>query len=1734
MHPDYEWQDALADDGRCALVRGRRRRTGAPVLIRRPHQAAGAAALQREAAVAAALSSAATLLPRWVDAPPPGLLVMEDPGGELLAARLARGPLPIDEALAVAVQLAGQLAELHGAGLVHRALRPQAVWCDGPRAWLVDLGEAAPAGARAARPAEPARLVYLAPEQTGRLQAEADARSDLYALGIVLHEMLAGTPPFRSDDPLAQIHWHLAGPVAPPVREDVPVPPVLSAIVARLLAKQPQERYQTAAGLAQDLAVCARDWAALGRIPAFPLGRRDIGERLVPPERLYGREREVHLLLEAFDAVCAGRGGGTMLLVEGYSGIGKTALIEQLVRPIVRKRGCFISGKFDQVARGVPFGALVQAFRALVRELLTESEERLAQWREAIAAGLGANGGVLAEVIPEIEFIVGPQPVPAALGGVEAQNRFQRVLEGFLAALAQPAHPLVLFLDDLQWADAATLGLLEPLASSAEVRGLMLMGAYRDHELDASPHLVRTLAALQRAGVELTRVTLGPLALPDLVALVADTLHASAAQAEPLARIVQAKTGGNPFFAIQFLRDLARDGHLRFDDAENRWTYSAEALARAPLADNVIDLMTRAIRRLPAKAQYALTLAACIGNRFDRATLAVVSEQSAAATAEDLAQARAEGLIVPAAGEGADAEAYAFLHDRVQQSAYALIPAERRRMVHLAVGRLLRSRATAAQREAGAFDIVEQLNHGRSLITDPAERREVAALNLVAGRRAKSATAHERARELFEAGLDLLGDACWTLDAPLALELGLEHAECLSLGGRFEDALAALNGLLPHAATPVARARVLRLCSLQHESLGRYAQALERMREGLAGLGVRFADDEAGQQGELEAAIETIEVLRGGRPIDALVELPMMQDDALRLVASMLTDIWSAAYIHGDTTLARLLSATLVRLSLAHGNVEESAYGYVTHAITVGAVRGDAAQAHAWGRLALAVNDRFADTRRRAKVYQQFHAHVHFWCAPFAEGVAYAREACRAGLDGGDFLYAAYAAGTELWAAYLAAPDLMRFVREYAPSVALIEKLKSPGFADAARVLLGAARALQGRTAAPLSLGDASFDEAAFLVRYRDNAFFLGLHAVVSLQLAVLLGTPGEALQAARRARPLAAHLPGTVWPVLEDFWHGLALAAGLETLPAAERAGARAELGSLQAAFATRAVHCAENFRTAALLLASEVARVDGRLRDAVERCEEAIEFADGLPVPMWHALAHELHGRLRLLTGKPSMACATLLRARERYVQWGALAKAEAMRRQYPVLAERERGPAGAAPADAGTLADVQALHADPADALDLFSLLKATQAIAGETGFADLLGRLLQIAIENAGAERGALVLDGDDGPRLYAAEAGEAAVRDERGVPLARADAVPAGIVHFVRRTGEALVLADAAADAQFGADPYVQRHRPRALACLPVRRQGRMLGALLLEHRGIAAVFTPQRVDTLRVLAAQAAISVENVRLVAGLQREIDERREAQEQLGAALAEVRRLKDDLEAENTYLRRDLIANVSHDLRTPLVSMRGYLEVLALRGDTLDAAQRAQYLGIAVRQSERLATLIDELFELAKLDFRGLQLNRERFQFGEFAVDVTQKFELAAREQGVALALRCAPGLPPVQADIALMERVLDNLVANALRHTPRGGQVCIGVESAAGRLTVEVADTGCGIPPADLPFVFDRFYRASNAAAAAQQGTGLGLAITKRIVELHGGQVRAESDGARGARFIVSVPLAAEAV
>jgi Nif-specific regulatory protein len=1408
-----------------------------------------------------------------------GCLVMEDGGGEPLSELPISGRIELNCFFNLAIRLSTILAELHRQNITHRNLNPRGILHNPAtgEVWLADLSRAVKATDEVQDSLSPhllhGMLAYASPEQTGRMNRATDYRTDFYSLGITFYELLTGHLPFDSSDVLELIHWHIAKTPAAPAELDPKIPEPLSRIVMKLLAKTAEDRYQSAAGLRADLEVCASEWAAKGRIASSALGalgERDVSDRFLIPRKLYGRDRDVEELVAAFDRTCEGQ--TTMMLVAGYSGIGKTSLIQELYKPIIRQRGYFISGKFDQVARGTPFGALIQALRALVRQLLGESEERLAVWRDRLSAAMGASGGALAEVIPEIELIVGKQQPMPVVGPMEALNRFQSVFRNFVGALARPEHPLVVFLDDLQWADAATLGLLQPLLASPGIQSLFLMGAYRNNEVDAAHLLTRTMEGLESAGVELRRVDLGPLELPDLTRFISDTLRGGFATADdleaaPLAGLVWEKTAGNPFFVIQFLKALKQEGFLRFDYDRGRWTYRIDEIVGAAMTDNVVDLMTRKIQRLSARTQRALTLASCIGNSFDQQTLAIVSEQSPETTAEVLKEAIDDRLILPIADHP---QSYAFLHDRVQQAAYALIPEEWKQLVHLAVGRLLRERAEREQSEENMFDVVHHLNLGRGLIADDAERLALAQLNLSAGRKARSSTAYNAALDTLKAGAGLLKESEWESDYDLAFALHLEAAECQNLCGNFDEAEAAFELLLERAKTHLDRARVHSLRIVQYENLSRYADAIASAREALSLFGVAFPSSEPEQQATLEREVEEIQSLLGERSIASLLDLPTMTDPEIRMVMNILTTIWSAAYISGNQLLTRLISATMVRLSLIHGNSEESAYGYATHTITVGPVREDYEAAYEFGLLALAVNERFNDSRRRAKIYQQFHAHANLWRRPLETCIPYAREASRSGFETGDFTYGIYGAFTETWVAIVITQNLAQFIRDYTPNLALFKKLKVASVGDGQQALLNWAHALRGETVAPTSLSDEEFDEDEYVETYRDNPFFTICYAVTKLQLYYLFGEYGKALAAARVGRGIVHHLEGTIWPVIFEFWNGLTLAANYADAGEEEQKTYLAELKEARRSFAVLAGNCPENYHYQSLLLSAELERITGHDLSALDLYERAIGYAEETEMIQYQALGNELCARFTLSRGRKKIAAMFLAEARACYEQWGAAAKVEELNRKHPSLLGQEADRRGrlqaGSRAEGSSVADSAANPAGD-DTLDHFSVMKAAQAIAGEIELEKLLTKLMHIAIENAGAERGSLILEHEGEPFVHAEGLINAAeVRLHDPIPLEEAQRLPAGIVNYVRRTSESIVLADARSDDRYGSDPYIVRRQPRSVMCIPVLNQSRLVGVLYLENDQAAGAFTPERILICQMLAAQAAISLENARL----------------------------------------------------------------------------------------------------------------------------------------------------------------------------------------------------------------------------------------------------------------------------
>jgi serine/threonine protein kinase len=728
-------------------------------------------------------------------------LVLEDPGGAPLD-RLLGGPLDILHFLRIAIPLAGALRHVHERGLIHKDIKPANILMDvaSGRLWLTGFGIASRLPREHQAPAPPeviaGTLAYMAPEQTGRMNRSLDSRSDLYALGVTFYEMLTGTLPFTAADPMEWVHCHIALQPAPPDARGAGVPRALSAIVMKLLAKTAEERYQTAAGVDADLRHCLAEWEKHGRIEPFAIGAYGVSDRLLIPEKLYGREPEIDALIASFDRVVA-NGALELMLVSGYSGIGKSSVVNELHKVLVPSRGLFASGKFDQYKRDIPYATLGQAFQSLVRSLLTQSEEMLGRWQEALRGALGPNGQIIVDLVPELELVIGKQPPVADLPPQDAKNRFQVVFRRFLSAFARKEHPLALFLDDLQWLDAATLDLLEHLVTHPEVRHLQLIGAYRDNEVGPAHPLLRTLEAIRAVDARVHEIVLAPLELDDVGRLIADALQCEPGRARPLAELVQDKTGGNPFFTIQFFMELAEERLLAFDPATRTWQWNIDRIRAKSYTDNVVDLMAGKLRRFSSTTQQALKQLACLGNVAGVATLTTVHGTTEEATQADLREAVRAGLVLHRES------AFRFLHDRIQQAAYSLIPDEERAGVHLRIGRVLLADMTTDEHAEHLFDIANQFNRGAALLVERDEKAQVATINLRAGRKAKASAAFASARAYFAGGVALLDESDWAGRYELIFSLWLELAECEFVSGNFDKAEQLIAELLQCAASKV-------------------------------------------------------------------------------------------------------------------------------------------------------------------------------------------------------------------------------------------------------------------------------------------------------------------------------------------------------------------------------------------------------------------------------------------------------------------------------------------------------------------------------------------------------------------------------------------------------------------------------------------------------------------------------------------------------------------------------------------------------------------------------------------------------------------------------------------------------------------------------------------------------------------------------------------------------------------
>ena len=1421
---------------------------------------------RREYSLAQSLDAPGIFRPRTLLADGDQLaMVLDDAPLVSLETMMAREPVPVQACLQIALSTASALGRLHAAGLLHGDLRPANLLVDSDTHEVL-IADISAAVERGEPPAAVNDWAYVSPEQTGRINRSIDHRTDFYALGVLLYRLLTGRLPFQASDGLEWVHCHIARTPPSPAAVAPHVPRMVSDLAMKLLVKEAEKRYQSAYGLQEDLQCCLRQWQAAGAIEHFELGANDASEQLQIPEKLYGRESERSALLEAFGRVRSSE-RPEVVLVQGYAGIGKTSLVLELRGPLISAGGHIASGSFDPHRGDVPYSALSGAVTELMRQILSEPEERVHEWRASIQAVLGRNGRLIVDLIPSVELLIGPQPDFPELDPSESENRLRIVFRDFIGAFSSREHPLVFFLDNLQWADAASLALLQEFVTHPDIRGLLIVGSHREDETDGSHPLTLMLERARRMNASISRIALRPLRGSDVAALVADALHCSLSQARPLANLVQAKTGGNPFFVIQFLGELHAERLLAFDPTRRQWQWDLGTIAAKGITDNVVELMVRKLRRLPPATAFVVECAACLGSEGEISKLVGALGRTEREVRAALHEAARSGLVV------CREDTFKFAHDRIQEAAYGLMVESERPQRHLQIGRALMSRLNESELERDIFDVVGQLNRGASFITEPREKVRLGKLNKLAGRKARRGVAYAAAYDHLRRAAELLPADAWETEPDDTCALWLELAECAYLVGDIERSQEVIELVLVRSDSELHLARAWRVRLRLYLLLGRFVEAIQAALEGLRLLGETFPSDPAEAPATIADQQREIAQALGQRAIADLVDAPLLSDPVVKGVIELLVDAFSATLL-ANSHLYPLFVQRATVLSLRHGHGEEAslAYGYYAR---VPVLADDFRGGYEWSDLALRLDERMGQAKYRGRLLLAQCFFTLPWQKPFWSGVTALEDALVACLQVGNLLHAGYIVHTmQQYLLECGSLDLLLdHSRRYK---AMLRQSSHDTPREVSNGWEHLARSLKGLTGSPHELDDESFDEARHIGFLEKGSHALGLFGffVIKQVVTYLAGRHDESVEWARRAQVHLVAALGVPMEASHRLFHALALAAlqGCGTGAAQDQ-----RLRALQAELAVIAkwsAACPENFAARHALLAGELARIEGRALDAERSYEQAIAAARSHGFMHIEAISYERAAAFWRERGFEKFADAYLHEARERYSRWGAQTKVRLIDEQHSSLHEV---PAGMP-------------H------LDTLAVVKASQALSSRIDLDELIEELLNIAVENAGAQSGQLYFVEEDELVL-------SAVAEVQGEQLkvhvlharpAKCQLRPDAILNFVRRSHERVLLDDGAQPCPFSNDEYVQHFRPKSVLCLPLLRRTELFGVLYLENNLSTHAFTTKHVTVLSLLASQAAISLETARLYTALKKESAERQRAEEVSRERQARIERL------------------------------------------------------------------------------------------------------------------------------------------------------------------------------------------------------------------------------------------------
>ena len=1795
--PNYDFSENLYQGTRTLVYRGKRIWDNKSVIIkvlRNPYPSFhGLVQFRNQYIITRHLEHQAIVQPLALERYGNGYaLIMPDSGAIALSEYWPKSKQHLKNFLHIAIELAEAFHYLIQQRIIHKDIKPSNIIIhpETKQVQLIDFSISTLLPKEQQQLISPnvleGTLAYISPEQTGRMNRGIDYRTDFYSLGVTFFELLTGKLPFTTTDAMELVHCHLAEIPKIGSREQgvgsreqgagnreqgagnrSEIPQVLSDIVLKLMAKNAEDSYQSALGLKHDLEQCLQQLKATGKIISFELGQRDVCDRFLIPEKLYGRETEVQKLLDGFALVAQGE--TEMMLVAGFSGIGKTAVVNEVHKPIVKQRGYFIKGKFDQFNRNIPFSAFMQAFRNLMGQLLAESDEELAVWKRKILDAVGENGQVIIDVVPEVERIIGTQPAVTELSGTAAKNRFNLLFGKFLRVFTTKEHPLVIFLDDLQWVDSASLNLLKLLMEESEVGYLLLLGAYRDNEVFPAHPLMLTLDEINKQGANIETITLAPLSENDINRLVAETLLCTTELAAPLSQLVYQKTKGNPFFSTQFLKGLYEDGCINFEADAGYWQCNLTEVRQLALTDDVVEFMVGRLQKLPGANQNVMKLAACIGNQFNLSTLAVVCEETQDEVAGNLWRGLQEGFMIPETDtykffqgeehQGNSVENisvnYRFLHDRVQQAAYSLIPEGQKQATHLHIGRLLSKNLSLEEQESQIFTIVNHWNQAIELIADPRERENLMQLNLNAGEKAKASAAYGAASQYFQTALSLLDVESWQTNYPLTLKLHENYAEAAYLTGDFELMETIIEQVIGHGQELLDMVKVYEIKILAKMAQAQQLSALKIGIEFLGLLGIEVP--ESPQPEDLQAEISVISWGMADKAITDLADFPLMEEIRELAKVNILANLLAPCY-QAQPSLFPWVVCKLMQLSIQYGNTLHSSFISSCYGMICILVLQDFPSGTQYGKLGcqLDLNPQTGDgvngTYVTATCLNHYSTHVK-------ESIPLLLKVYQAGLETGNFQFGGYAICKRSKHLYFMGHNLSALKGEMATASHTLASMKQENALAWNQVFKQAVLNLLGDSETPWELIGTAYNETEsvpFQIAAGDRT---ALHYVY-LNKLILCYLFDNISQAVENAALAESYLDGVVAFLDEYEWNFYDSLTQLAHYSYAEISMQKSILEKVetnQNKMQYWANHAPMNGQHKYDLVAAECQRVLGHKFEAIELYNRAIAGAKENEYLQEEALANELAAKLCLEWGKEKLAQTYIVEAYYCYARWGAKAKTNQIETKYPqllspILKTREHNNSHnsvTSTLSSDTLTTTSVF-------LDHASAIKASRAISEEIELDALISKFMELLIENAGANKGVLLLNNSDNWEIVAQCNNDTCYLST--TPLAETETLPNSIINTVKRTQETVLLNNLEQKNIFTADPYLLKQPPKSLFCTPIVYQGKLIGILYLENNLTIEAFTSERIEFLNLLTAQAAVSIENARLYHQLEVKVEERTQHLQQTLQKLQQTQ--AQLIQTEKMSSLGQMVAGIAHEINNPVTFISGnityareyvqdLLELIDLyqeKSSSTDAAIEEKLEEIDLEflcedleklfnsmqtGSERISQIILGLRNFSRLD----ESERKQVDIHEGLDNTLMILQHRLRGNGsdpeIAIVKNYGE-LPLVncyasqlnQVFISILTNAIDALIISEVQECPK---IRIATQIQNNQtIRISIADNGQGMSETVQQRIFDPFFTTKPVG----QGTGLGLSISYQIVtEQHGGKLQCVSQPETGTEFIIDIPI-----